>query len=95
MIAAYQVRHKMMGLYQGSFIGLGFWWPMSEVPEQGLCRFPTLKDAQDHVDFLCSAECAAPLNKDDFEIETFDDELNGLLIKCGEKNCLEKGHSFC
>ena len=37
----FQIRHRSLGIYQGSAIDLAFWHPSSGMPEYGLCRFPT------------------------------------------------------
>ena len=50
----FQVRHRALGVFQGSSIGLAFWHPSSHMPEYGLCRFATEAKAQDYVDFLSS-----------------------------------------
>jgi hypothetical protein len=68
----YQVRHRMLGIYQGSAIDLAFWHPSSGMPEYGLCRFSTRDKAQALIDFLCSSMCAEPMNRDEFSIEAYD-----------------------
>lgn len=80
----FQIRHKEFGVYQGSFLGLGFWHPMSDVPEQGYCAFEE-KDAQDYVKWLCSLECADPLNPDDLSIEPFNKAESDALMAEGQK----------
>lgn len=44
---SYQVRHKEWGIFQGQFLGLGLWHPMSEEPEQGFYEFQSKADAQE------------------------------------------------
>ncbi len=68
----FQVRHRILGIYQGSAIDLAFWHPSSNMPEHGLCRFSTQEKAQAFVDFLCSPKCAEPMNYDDLTIEAYD-----------------------
>lgn len=68
----YQLRHREMGVFQGECMGMGFWHPMSEMPEQGLLRFPTYSDAAGYRAFLTSPACSAPLRFDDLTIEPFD-----------------------
>ncbi len=68
----FQVRHRALGIYQGSAIDLAFWHPSSNMPEHGLCRFSTRDNAQTFVDFLCSPKCAEPMNRDDLTIEAYD-----------------------
>lgn len=48
---SFQVRHKEFGLFQGEFLGMCFWWPMSDMPEQGICEFETSEQAQDFIDY--------------------------------------------
>ncbi len=64
-------------------MGLGFWHPISEMPEQGFCEFPTEKDAREFIDFLCSAKCAKPLNWEDLSIEPYDKAMSDKLIAEG------------
>ena len=68
----FQVRHRSMGIYQGSAIELAFWHPSSAMPEYGLCRFSTKDKAQALIDFLVSSSCAEPLAPNDLSIEPFD-----------------------
>ena len=80
---AFQLRHKEWGVYQGSFLGLGFWHPWSDQPEQGFCEFPTQKEADDYKAFLCSPECEMPLNADDLTVEPFDKAESDRLVAEG------------
>lgn len=68
----YQVRHRTLGIYQGSAIDLAFWHPSSGMPEHGLCRFATQEKAQAFIDFLCSSMCAEPMDRNDLTIEPYD-----------------------
>ncbi len=68
----FQVRHRTLGIYQGSAIHLAFWHPSSGMPEHGLCRFSTQDKAQALIDFLCSPMCAEPMDRNDFSIEAYD-----------------------
>lgn len=68
----YQVRHRSLGVYQGSAIALAFWHPSSAMPEYGLCRFSTKEKAQALIDFLASPACAEPLDRQDLTIEPYD-----------------------
>ena len=68
----FQVRHRSMGIYQGSAIELAFWHPSSAMPEYGLCRFSTKDKAQALIDFLVSSSCAEPLDPNDLTVEPFD-----------------------
>lgn len=85
----YQIRHREMGVYQGSCLGFGFWHPMSEMPEQGFCEFPSLEDGQEYLDFLCGDKaldgerCNSPLQREDLSVEPFDKVLSDRLIAEG------------
>lgn len=68
----FQVRHRTLGVFQGSSIGLAFWHPSSHMPEYGLCRFATEAKAQAYVDFLSSPTCPEPLDHADLTVEAFD-----------------------
>jgi hypothetical protein len=68
----FQVRHRALGIFQGSSIGLAFWHPSSHMPEYGLCRFSTQAKAQDYVDYLSSSACPEPLDRADLTVEAFD-----------------------
>jgi len=68
----YQVRHRTLGIYQGSAIDLAFWHPSSGMPEYGLCRFSSEAKARALVEFLCSPMCGDPMDQDDFIIEPYD-----------------------
>jgi hypothetical protein len=81
----YMLKHKEFGIYQGSFLGMGFWYPMSNMPEQGLCDFPTVEEAQQYKYFLCSKACEEPLKPEDLEILPFDAEMNKKLLAEGAK----------
>lgn len=76
----FQVRHRTLGVYQGSAIELAFWHPSSGMPEYGLCRFSTEAKAQALVDFLSSPMCGEPMDRQDLTVEPYDlDEHNRLL----------------
>lgn len=81
----FQLRHKEFGVYQGSCMGMGFWHPMSNMPEQGYCEFPTEEDIKTYIDFLCSEECSEPLKKEDLSIEPFDKTTSDKLVEEGTK----------
>ena len=82
---SYQLRHKEFGIYQGSCLGLGFWYPLSDMPEQGFCEFPSYSEAMEYLRFLCSDECDDPLNPIDLSIEPYDKEMSERLIKRGAR----------
>ena len=68
----FQVRHRTLGIYQGSAIDLAFWHPSSGMPEHGICRFSTRDKAQALIDVLSSSACMEPLNINDLMIEPYD-----------------------
>lgn len=68
----FQVRHRTLGIYQGTAVELAFWHPSSCMPEYGFCRFATEAQAQALIDFLCSHACAEPLAREDLRIEPYD-----------------------
>ncbi len=76
----FQVRHRTLGIFQGTAAGMAFWHPSSSMPEYGLCRFGTEKEARDYVEFFCSAKCAEPLSVENLTIEPFDEALHAQLI---------------
>ena len=76
----FQVRHRTLGIYQGSAIDLAFWYPSSTMPEHGLCRFPTRDKAQALIDALCFPACTEPMDRQDLAIEPFDVAEHDRLI---------------
>jgi hypothetical protein len=68
----FQVKHRTLGIYQGSAIDLAFWYPSSAMPEYGLCRFSTEEKAQAFIDFLCSPACAERMDPAELRIEPYD-----------------------
>lgn len=76
----FQVRHRTMGVYQGSAIELAFWHPSSGMPEYGLCRFSTAAKAQALVDFLSSPLCGEPMAVQDLFVEPYDLDEHDRLI---------------
>jgi hypothetical protein len=76
----FQVRHRMLGIYQGSAIDLAFWHPSSNMPECGLCRISTEEKAQALIDFLCSAKCTEPLDRNDLSVEPYDLKEHDRLV---------------
>lgn len=85
---SFQVRHRSFGLYQGSFIGMGFWYPMSGMPEQGILEFKDLCNAEGFINFLVS-EADVPLERIDLSIEEFDINLNKTLLLVGSNLNIE------
>jgi len=72
---SYQVRHKEFGIFQGEFLGMGFWHPMSDQPEQGLCEFPTKVEACAFIAYYAT-EGVGDFKQEDFTIEPFDTKLD-------------------
>src|SRR5262249_21266020 len=68
----FQIRHRSLGIYQGSAIDLAFWHPSSGLPEYGLCRFATIEAAESYVSYLSSSACPEPLERNDLIIEPYD-----------------------
>ena len=71
---SYQVRHKEFGIFQGECLGMFFWWPMSEMPEQGICKFDTPEEAQKFIDYHVGE--GDIYHKKNFSIEPFDEKLD-------------------
>lgn len=69
----YQVKHKEWGIFQGDFLGLGFWHPLSNQPEQGFYEFPT-KEAADK---FCADSHDGTLSVEPFDKEESDRLING------------------
>jgi len=76
----FQVRHRTLGIYQGSAIELAFWYPSSGMPEYGLCRFATKEKAESYRTYLCSPSCPEPLDEKDLTIEPYDLAAHEELI---------------
>jgi len=88
---SYQVRHKGtgeqgwqgdlkcrnegMGIFQGQMWGMGFWHPISKMPKQGLCKFPTEKDANKFITVFCK-ESLGDFKEEEFVVEPFDEKLD-------------------
>ena len=80
---SWMLKHKEFGIYQGSCLGMGFWHPMSEMPEQGIAEFETKEEVEEYVNFLTSDKCSEPLKREDLEILEFDQVLNKELLSMG------------
>lgn len=72
----YQVRHKEFGIFQGEFLGMGFWYPMSDQPEQGLCEFLTEVQACAFIAYYCREGKGCQFKEEEFVIEPFDVKLD-------------------
>ena len=68
-------KNEGMGIFQGDFLGMGFWHPMSEQPEQGLCKFPTQEEAEKFITYFCK-EAKGDFCEEEFVIEPFDESLD-------------------
>lgn len=75
---SYQVRHKEWGVFQGEMLGMGFWTAISDMPEQGLCEFPSFEAAVAYVQRLADCESAVP--PADLTIEPFDRAGSSRMI---------------
>lgn len=82
---SFQVRHKRLGLYQGSFLGLVFWYPSSNMSEAGIASF-TIEEAENLIGFLSSVESNG-MRKIDLTIEPFDESHHKKLVKGGSVCC--------
>jgi hypothetical protein len=76
----FQIKHRTLGIYQGSAIELAFWYPSSGMPEYGLCRFATMEKAESYRTYLCSPACPEPLDGHDLTIEPYDLAAHQELI---------------
>ncbi len=76
----YQIRHRDLGVFQGTSIGLAFWHPTSHMPEHGLCRFSTKDKAEAYVAYLTAPTCPEPLQPEDLRIDPFDHAEHERLI---------------
>lgn len=47
----FQIYHNEYGIFQGEFLGFAFWYPISDMPEQGLCKM-TLKEVRETLETL-------------------------------------------
>lgn len=79
-----QVEHKEFGVFQGHCLGLGFWYPESDMPEQGFYEFPTYVEAEKFIQFMYT-EAYETLPEGSLTIEPFDrvksDHLMGVQVK--------------
>lgn len=74
----YQVSYKngeSIAIFQGRFLGMGFWHPISNQPEQGICKFDSIENAQKFIDYHLR-EAIEEWHREDFTIEPFDEKLN-------------------
>lgn len=75
---SYQVSYKdkeRLGIFQGEFLGMRFWHPISQQPEQGICRFDSTEDALKFIEYYLK-EAIGEWHREDFTIEPFDEKLN-------------------
>ena len=82
-MGGYQIHHKELGIFQGLFMGVGFWHPTSQMPEQGFLEFCSFEDAEQFVKFICSKNCIERLDIEDITIEDFDIKESQKLIEIG------------
>lgn len=72
---SFQIRHKEWGIFQGDFLGLGCWYPLTSANYLGLLEFETIEKAEFALSIVCSR-----YDRNDFTIEPFDHELDKRLI---------------
>lgn len=72
----YQLRHCTYGVFQGELMGMGFWHPSSDMPEQGILEFRTYEEVSAYRAFLCSRECRFPMRMSWLTIEPYDRETS-------------------
>lgn len=88
---SYQLRHREYGVFQGECFGMGFWHPMSEMPEQGYCEFPTYESVAAFRAFLCSPEeMRTVLRFPDLVIEPYDAHESERLRRVGSADLEDK-----
>lgn len=77
----FQLRHDDYGLFQGLFMGMGFWHPMSEQPEQGI--LPLDKDGAEWLisEMLKNHPENELYKREKFHVEPYDDDLNRRLVE--------------
>jgi hypothetical protein len=77
-----QLRNTEYGLFQGVCLGLAFWYPLSDSPEQGIYRFDDAADAEKFCEMLRNN---VPNNenyaREKFVIEPYDAALDAQLMK--------------
>jgi hypothetical protein len=78
----FQIRHHEMGVYQGEFLGMCFWHPMSNVPDMGFCDFSCQAEAGQFIDLFCSYTGHDP---GEFSVEPFDETESDRLILAGAR----------
>lgn len=76
----FQLRHRTLGVFQGTALEMAFWHPSSQMPEYGLCRFSTTEEAHRYLTYLTSPHCADPMAPGDLSVEAFDHALHESLI---------------
>lgn len=82
---AYQIRHTEYGIFQGTFMGLLYWYTEEdcECPEQGLVKYESEAAAQHEIDMICKEAAHLgfdTLTKDKFVIEPFDEVLQARCM---------------
>jgi hypothetical protein len=77
-----QLRHKEYGLFQGLFLGMGLWYPMSNSPEQGIFAFENKDQAKEFIRMVQGNQPDIKEYADEFfTIELYDNELNTRLMQ--------------
>lgn len=76
---SFQVRHLEFGVFQGQCMGLGFWYPESDMPEQGFYEFPSEVEAEQFIYFM-HTEAYETLPEGSLSIEPFDKAESDRLM---------------
>jgi hypothetical protein len=79
----YMIRHSLTGeVFQGVGLGMGFWYPTSNMPEAGLSYYYTKQDAiMDIEDYHVKAWTGSRVT--DFEVVSFNSNLENTLYMMG------------
>lgn len=89
---SFQIRHKEYGVYQGNFLGLGFWHPLSDMPEQGFCEIATREEAEEYIRFL-TTEAETLMNLEDLSVEPYDKARSEAMVQFHkEERTNERNH---
>lgn len=78
----FQIRHREWGVYQGEFLGMCFWHPMSNEPSLGFSFFDNPEEAGRFINIYCSYTGHDP---GEFAIEKFNEQESDRLILSGAR----------
>lgn len=82
-VISYQIRHTKLGIYQGFFKDLLYWYPKSSCPEFGILEFHGKTHAKEVADWITGALDRLGIDGD-IIVEPFDRDQNIALIKLGQ-----------